>query len=182
MKNKKPIIFTALALLAIAGFIIYKTQFAYTEPDEVLTQDEFTETYEETGALDQVDGLHHVGLTSKSSEAKILEVMHQMTHQKIAANQKWGAVPMTTKNIEQLESIVSTSEKIQSDKVQKELLGFIENWKHGDFSEADAEHNYIWTLQGGTLGKARGLLSKEEELEFIREWFLDDEATEETKE
>ena len=77
---------------------------------------------------------------------------------------------MTTRNIDQLESIVSTSDKIQSDKVQKELLGFIANWERGDFSETDAEHNYIWELQDGTLGKARGLMSREEEMDFIEEW------------
>ncbi|MCM3087541.1 DUF6241 domain-containing protein [Bhargavaea ginsengi] len=148
----------------------------------MLTQDEFTETYEETGALDKVDGLDRVGLNGNSSEAQILEVMHQMTHQKIAANQKWGAVPMTTRNIEQLESIVSTSDKIQNDKVKKELLGFIANWERGDFSETDAEHNYIWDLQDGTLGKARGLLSKEQEQKFIKEWFLDEETAEDTAE
>lgn len=171
-----------IALHAIAGFVIYKTQFFYPEPEEVLTQDEFTETYEETGALDQVDGLDRVGLNGNSTEEKILEVMHQMTHQKIAANQKWGAVPMTTRNIEQLEAIVSNSDKIRSDKVQKELLVIIANWERGDFSEADAEHNYIWDLQDGTLGKARGLLSKEQEQKFIKEWFLDEETAEDTAE
>lgn len=171
-----------IALLAIAGFVIYKTQLFYPEPEEVLTQDDFTETYEETGALDQVDGLDRVGLNGNSTEEKILEVMHQMTHQKIAANQKWGAVPMTTRNIEQLEAIVSNSDKIRSDKVQKELLVIIANWERGDFSEADAEHNYIWDLQDGTLGKARGLLSKEQEQKFIKEWFLDEETAEDTAE
>ncbi|SEI89523.1 hypothetical protein SAMN04488127_0730 [Bhargavaea ginsengi] len=165
-----------IALLAIAGFVIYKTQFFYPEPEEVLTQDEFTETYEETGALDQVDGLDRVGLNGNSAEAQILEVMHQMTHQKIAANQKWGAVPMTTRNIEQLESIVSNSDKIRTPEVQKELLAIIAKWERGDFNEADNDHNYIWDLQDGTLGKARGLLSKEEELKFIEQWFLDEET------
>ncbi|WP_326977095.1 DUF6241 domain-containing protein [Bhargavaea cecembensis] len=63
-----------------------------------------------------------------------------------------------------------------------ELLGIIAKWERGDFSEADKDHNYIWDLQDGTLGKARGLLGKEEELKFIGEWFLNEEKTEVTNE
>ncbi|WP_213422581.1 DUF6241 domain-containing protein [Bhargavaea massiliensis] len=177
--KRKGILIGALALLAVAGLIIYQYRFAYSEPEEVLTQDEFVETFEETEALEDVDGLDRVGVNGNSPEGKILDVMHQMTHQKVVANQKWGAVPMTTRNIEQMESIVSTSEHIQSPEVKKQLLQIIAKWERGDFSEADMDHNYIWDLQNGTLGKARGLLSKEEELQFIEEWFIEGKAEEE---
>ncbi|KZE38879.1 hypothetical protein AV656_08240 [Bhargavaea cecembensis] len=177
--KKKAIIGSALALLAIAAYIIYQNQFAYSEPDEVLTQDEFVETFEETEALEEVDGLDRVGVNGNSPEEKILDVMHQMTHQKIVANQKWGAIPMTTRNIEQIDLIVSSSPNIRTPEVKKQLLQIIAKWERGDFSEADKDHNYIWDLQNGTLGKARGLLSKEEELYFIDEWFIEGKAEEE---
>ncbi|MFC7365185.1 MULTISPECIES: DUF6241 domain-containing protein [Bhargavaea] len=176
--KRKGILIATLALLAIAGFITYQTRFAYSEPDEVLTQDEFVETFEETEALKEIDGLDRVGVNGNSPEEKILDVMHQMTHQKIVANQKWGAVPMTTRNIEQLESIVSSTDNIRTPEVKKQLLQIIAKWKQGDFSEADTDHNYIWDLQDGTLGKARGLLSKEEELQFIEEWFIEGKVEE----
>ncbi|MCW1929108.1 DUF6241 domain-containing protein [Bhargavaea beijingensis] len=177
--KKKEILIVALALLIAAGLLVYQTRFAYSKPEEVLTQDEFVETFEETGALEEIDRLDRTGINSHSPEEKILEVMHQMTHQKIVADEKWGAIPMTTRNIEQIDSIVSNSKKIRSPEVRNQLVQIITKWERGDFSEADKDHNYIWKLQKGTLGKARGLLSKEEELLFIEEWFIDGKAEEE---
>ncbi|WP_424236919.1 DUF6241 domain-containing protein [Bhargavaea ginsengi] len=179
--KKKGILIAALALLAVATLVIYQTRFSYSQPEEVLTQDEFIETFEETEALMEIDGLDRTGVNGNSPEEKILEIMHQMTHQKIAADQKWGAIPMTTRNIEQIESIVSSSKKIRSPQAKKQLIQMIAKWENGDFSEADEDHNYIWKLQKGTLGKARGLLSKEEELLFIEEWFIVGEAEEDSK-
>ncbi|SEI91957.1 hypothetical protein SAMN04488127_0791 [Bhargavaea ginsengi] len=176
--KKKGILIAALALLAVATLVIYQTRFSYSQPEEVLTQDEFIETFEETEALMEIDGLDRTGVNGNSLEEKILDIMHQMTHQKIVANQKWGAIPMTTRNIEQIESIVSSSKKIHSPQAKKQLIQIIAKWENGDFSEADEDHNYIWKLQNGTLGKARGLLSKEEELLFIEEWFIEGKAEE----
>ncbi|MCM3088656.1 DUF6241 domain-containing protein [Bhargavaea ginsengi] len=129
----------------------------------------------------EIDGLDRTGVNGNSPEEKILDIMHQMTHQKIVAKQKWGAIPMTTRNIEQIESIVSSSKKIHSPQVKKQLIRIIAKWENGNFSEADEDHNYIWKLQKGTLGKARGLLSKEEELLFIEEWFIEGKAEEDNK-
>jgi len=171
--KKKEILIVALALLIATGLLIYQTRFAYSKPEEVLTQDEFVQTFEETGALEEIDWLDRTGINGHSPEEKILEVMHQMTHQKIAADAKWGAIPMTTGNIEKINSIVSGSKKIRTAEVKNQLIKIITKWENGDYSEADQDHNYIWKLQKGTLGKARGLLSKEEELLFIEERFIE---------
>lgn len=80
---------------------------------------------------------------------------------------------MTTRNIEQLESVVSTSHNIRSPEVKKHLLQIIAKWQRGDFSEADEDHNYVCNPQNGTLRKSRGPLSKDEELQFIEEWFME---------
>lgn len=132
--KKKGILIIALVHLVISGFIIYQTRFAYSVPEEVMSQDKFVENFEETEALEEIDELGRVGVNGNSPESKILDVMHQMTHQKIVANQKWGAVPMMTRNIEQMESIVSTSQHIQSPEVKKHLLKIIAKWERGDFS------------------------------------------------
>ena len=65
--------------------------------------------------------------------------------------------------------------------MKNQLIKIVTKWENGDFSEADEDHNYIWKLQKGTLGKARGLLSKEEELLFIEEWFIEGKADEDNK-
>ncbi|RSK33706.1 DUF6241 domain-containing protein [Bhargavaea beijingensis] len=179
--KKKGILIVALALLAVAGLVIYQNRFAYYKPEEVLTQDEFVENFEETEALEEIDGLERTGINGHSPEEKILDTMHQMTHQKIVATDKWGAIPMTTGNIGEIDSIIAGSKKIRSPEVKNQLLQIIAKWENGDFSEADKDHNYIWKLQKGNLGKARGLLSKEEELLFIEEWFIEGKALKEAK-
>ncbi|WP_408640759.1 DUF6241 domain-containing protein [Salipaludibacillus keqinensis] len=47
----------------------------------------------------------------------------------------------------------------------------LERWEEGDFSQADDDHNAIWRLQGGTKGYAEGLLTEEEEKQYIENTF-----------
>ena len=46
-------------------------------------------------------------------------------------------------------------------------LDILNSWRENDFSSAVSDCNSIWKIQGGTVGKAQGLLSEQEELEFI---------------
>ncbi len=39
----------------------------------------------------------------------------------------------------------------------------LERWADGDFSRVDQDHNAIWNMQNGTIGKATGILNAEEE-------------------
>ncbi|WP_411675014.1 DUF6241 domain-containing protein [Cytobacillus kochii] len=47
----------------------------------------------------------------------------------------------------------------------------LDKWSKGDFSNVDNDHNYFWSLQNGTIGKATGILSPEEEEAFIEKYF-----------
>lgn len=60
-----------------------QTHFANSKPEEVLTQDEFVETFEETGVLEEIDWLDQASINGHSPEEKILDVMHQMTTRKL---------------------------------------------------------------------------------------------------
>ncbi|MDX1771457.1 MAG: DUF6241 domain-containing protein, partial [Planococcaceae bacterium] len=44
-------------------------------------------------------------------------------------------------------------------------------WEEDDFSRVDEDHNIIWSLQNGTVGRATGILTYEEELRFISKYF-----------
>ncbi|MEQ2468014.1 DUF6241 domain-containing protein [Niallia sp. CLA-SR-H024] len=90
-----------------------------------------------------------------------------MTHQKVRADEKWGAVQMTAERIDMLYNIVKYSTYENKDT----LLGILSKWKAGDFRTADEDHNALWRLQDGTIGKATGILSEEEEQEFIEKTF-----------
>lgn len=103
------------------------------------------------------------------TEHIIMRTLHEMTHQKIRADQKWGAVAMTKENVQTMIRAVQ-DHKGSLDHYDL-YMGMLNDWKAGDFSQADKQHNQLWKLEGGNVGKARGLLSKEEEQDYIEEYF-----------
>jgi hypothetical protein len=113
---------------------------------------------------------YDIGIDDSSSQDAVIEVMHKMTHQKVKAKEKWGAIPMIPDTINQVYDIVENSEFEQKD----DLLVILDKWKKGTFSEVDDDHNYFWTYQGGTIGKAYGIMSKSEEEKFILNNFEED--------
>ncbi|MEK3889622.1 DUF6241 domain-containing protein [Bacillus sp. FSL K6-3431] len=118
----------------------------------------------ETDQSKKIGGIEvELDVNVNSSQDQVLDVMHKMTHQKIKAEDKWGAVPMIKSSIEGIYDIVS-----QSDFEEKlALMEIVTRWKEGDFSKVDDDHNFFWGIQGGTLGKAFGIMDETEEKEFI---------------
>ena len=111
-------------------------------------------------------------INNQSTEEEVIQTMHEMTHQKVKADQKWGAAPLTPKTAETVFTIVENS----SFKEKDQLLEIAARWKKGDFSKIVDDHNYFWSLQGGTIGKAYGKLSKTEEETFILNNFGEEAA------
>ena len=118
------------------------------------------------GALPSLD------INSSSSQDDVLSVMHMMTHQKIIANEKWGAILMTPENIVTVHEIIEQSNYPN----KNDLLKITKRWKTADFGSVDHHHNSIWRLQGGTIGKALGIMTAEEERWFIIHNFGDEAA------
>lgn len=115
------------------------------------------ETHVFASNLDHVKGFDEVqgmDLTMQSKEHEVIQVMHAMSHQKVIAEPKWGAVPLTKANMEVIRDIVYLKE-------------IIERWLAEDFSKIDEDHNYFWKLQDGTVGKATGILTAKEEKAYI---------------
>ncbi|MDM5214207.1 DUF6241 domain-containing protein [Peribacillus sp. NJ4] len=110
------------------------------------------------------DGIEFVtGLDEESTEMEVMDVMHKMTHQKVRSQDKWGAIPMSPKIIEEVYNIINTSDFKHRDK----LLGIAARWKDFNFSTIVQDHNFFWEDKEGTVGKAHGTLSTAEEIEFI---------------
>ncbi|MFB5198566.1 DUF6241 domain-containing protein [Neobacillus sp. KR4-4] len=118
---------------------------------------------------------YDIGIDDSSSQEAVIDVMHKMTHQKVKAKEKWGAIPMIPDTINQVYTIVENSEFAQ----KADLLAILGNWKKGIFSEIDDDHNYFWTYQGGTVGKAYGIMSQSEEETFIRNNFKEEDLVSE---
>ncbi|WML47219.1 DUF6241 domain-containing protein [Neobacillus sp. PS3-34] len=103
------------------------------------------------------------------SEASVQQAIHNMSHQKVLAKEKWGALPLTPKRVKRLIEVVKANEK---EYAHSDLyLGILEDWAENNFSNAVYDHNTIWRLQDGTTGEAYGIASPEEEMKFIQEHF-----------
>lgn len=106
----------------------------------------------------------------KYSEGQLIQEVHDMSHQKVYADQKWGASEITA------DKVLLLMEEIKSAQFEKAstkdmLLATLESWAMGDFSNAVRDHNQIWKLQNGNIGEATRLLTQKEELLYIEENF-----------
>jgi hypothetical protein len=106
-------------------------------------------------------------LTDATNEGEIIEIMHKMTHQKVKAEDKWGAIPMSDHTVSQVLEFLQKSNFAS----KEDLIDIAEKWKNGDFQTVDYDHNYFWQWQGGTVGRAYGIMSSAEEEEFIKNNF-----------
>ncbi|MGG3561577.1 DUF6241 domain-containing protein [Neobacillus rhizosphaerae] len=184
MVVKKILIFAAIVLaVLLGGFygaykLINSEAVSGNKLEKVETEavdDSTSPEDEESKQTDKIGGVQYdIGIDNTSSEYKVIEVMHKMTHQKVKAYEKWGAIPMMQDTINRVYEIVSNSDFDRKD----QLLAILEKWKAGNFSAVDDDHNYFWQYQGGTVGQAHGILSKAEEETFILNNFGDDIAKE----
>ncbi|ETI69413.1 DUF6241 domain-containing protein [Neobacillus vireti] len=113
----------------------------------------------------QVEKEFPLGMT----EAEIQKAIHSMSHSKVYAEQKWTHLEPTQERIDRLLDVLDRN---HLDLNHRDLyISILERWKVGDFSKAVSDHNKIWNLQGGTVGKATRLLREEEEAEYRKENF-----------
>lgn len=106
-------------------------------------------------------------LTDATTEGEVIEIMHKMTHQKVKAEDKWGAIPMSEDTVSQVLEFLDKSNFA----TKKDLKEIVEKWKNGNFQSVDQDHNYFWQRQGGTVGRAYGIMTSAEEEEFIKNNF-----------
>ncbi|MFC2946979.1 DUF6241 domain-containing protein [Virgibacillus sediminis] len=189
---KKPMpIFGIILLLASAGLAVFlwlETEKVIEDPAESASAgeeaaegspaDEGLENVSEQrekikGTISEQDlqefeesGLNPFGEDRPShqlSDGLFQEYIHGMSHQKIKAEKKWGFYEIHPQRIDWLlEGLDEVS--LDHEDVYREILL---KWKEGDFSTADADHNAIWELQGGTVGKAYGVMTLEEEQTYL---------------
>lgn len=102
-------------------------------------------------------------------DEKIMNTIHGMSHQKVIADEKWMSVEMTQERLESLRMIVENqAEFLDHDSMYIEIL---DRWIAGDFSNAVNDHNDIWAMQGGSIGKAKKLATPQQERDFVESTF-----------
>ncbi|MBT2571651.1 DUF6241 domain-containing protein [Planococcus sp. ISL-110] len=166
---KKTIIYAAIACIALAfigigSFKIWGSLENASGKQSVQAPDE--DAIAES--TEKVEGLEYArAVPEDASEKALLNMMHKMTHQKVVASEKWGLVRMNEESIAKAKQILQDSDFNS----KEDLLEIIGRWESGQFDRVDEDHNYIWNLQGGSIGRATGILSVQQEQEFIRNNF-----------
>ncbi len=104
------------------------------------------------------------------NEGELIQEVHNMTHQKVKANKKWGSSEITADKIQKLYEVIKGKD-FDKTSTKQMMLEILEPWIKGNFTNAVHAHNQIWTHQKGNIGKATRLLTPKEELDYIEEEF-----------
>lgn len=175
LKNKKTILIalgTALLGLIVYNVFIELNKSSVTvEEKTAVTETEDGEEIEET--VIEIDEIRDVPieeeLPNDMSENALRQAIHDMSHQKVRADKKWGFLPLTQERVERLIEII---EKNEGDYENANVyLNILKRWEKNDFTKVDKDHNIIWNMQSGTIGRAYGIMSAEEERAFIKKHF-----------
>ena len=143
----------------------------FWEKDELSGSSTSAETSPEKAletSVKKMEGLEFAqSIPEDAPEAAVMAMMHKMTHQKVIASEKWGIIQMNQESISKAKKLLLASDFNS----KEELLEIISRWEKGDFDQVDEDHNFIWGLQGGSIGRATGILSDQQEQRFIENNF-----------
>ncbi|QUW22561.1 hypothetical protein JSQ81_02950 [Sporosarcina sp. Marseille-Q4063] len=174
MKNKKTVLI-ASGIIALVLITISIGYFNETKKDNVTIKEKSKITNHGAPAVPVIEIEEkrkepiEIEFISLMEEYQVRNAIHGMSHQKVRAADKWGFLPMTQERVERLIEVVEMNKSsYDNDELYLDILN---RWANNDFSRADKDHNAIWTLQGGNVGRATGVLTFEEEKEFIKKYF-----------
>ncbi|MFJ8526431.1 PRK06770 family protein [Bacillus sp. NPDC094106] len=104
----------------------------------------------------------------KWTDEKVQIALHEMAHQKVKVDQKWGYIFITQERIESLLEIVKSNDLSHTNT----YVDILERWKQGKYEKVDRDHNTIWKLQSGNLGEGKGVMSQAEQKELVDKVFM----------
>ncbi|KEK09270.1 hypothetical protein EP18_24005 [Lysinibacillus sphaericus] len=170
------------ALLSISGtyFVLdknYKQEASNKDTDSELENSPKMEAKEEfVSTVDTQFGWENPVFSMRIDEWKsgdepfvdnlVEEVLQQMSHQKIIADEKESSIMITPERIDTLLQMVEENKDVYE--YSEQYLDVLNRWKLGDFSSVDQDHNDLWFLQGSKQGGiANGIATKEQEIDYI---------------
>ncbi|WHY00039.1 DUF6241 domain-containing protein [Neobacillus sp. DY30] len=104
------------------------------------------------------------------NEGELIQEVHNMTHQKVEADKKWGSSEITADKVQILYDVIK-NKNFKNSSTKQMLIDILEPWIGKDFTNAVSAHNRIWSYQKGNIGKATRLLTPQEELDYIEKEF-----------
>lgn len=170
------IIGSVLLLTAMGVYIAVGSLDMNLAGDRETQQDSGTGSVEQTAGAEmndkgndqkEVKGGNPFGEKVKTplSEVLMQQYIHAMSHQKVQAKEKWSYFKITDERIDFLLNQLEINQ-YKHEETYKDILM---RWKEDNFSDAVSDHNDIWRIQEGTIGKATGLLSPKAEEAYISE-------------
>ena len=117
------------------------------------------------------DGTNSTADDTVPSENHFIKTLHGMTHQKVFADEKWTLVEMTDTRIDDMLSILDKVKGTGQYEHYDLYYNALTKWKNGHFENAVDIHNKLWSMKGGTVGRAERLLTAEEEQAFVEEHY-----------
>lgn len=96
----------------------------------------------------------------KASLYMLICYMHEMANTLVIAedDQRWGFREINEANINIVYDTAMALDDSDSDKAR--FVAISQRWKNHDFSKIVEEHNTVWALLGGNVGKANGINDK----------------------
>lgn len=141
----------SLIIIAFIGGITFFTWrlFFYKNNVEKI---EDNPTTEQKVIIDQeFETKETIAAEELEDKVSIYTMMHEMANTKIVAEDGmiWGLQPMTKDRI----IAVRTALK-KNDPSHKRLFEILDRWENKDFTQGVEDHNYLWKLLDGNVGKA----------------------------
>lgn len=172
-KTKITLVLVAVAFVFSIGFFIYDLFDTTIEPGSDIKVVLHENERSPDSGIFKVEEVRKEPIEEEfpldMEERLVQRAVHRMSHQKVYADKKWGALLITEERIERLLEVVNTNKTSYNH--ASIYIDILERWKEGDFSRADKDHNAIWDLQGGTIGRATRILDNKEEQDYIEETF-----------
>lgn len=167
--NMKWLIIVVLPLIII--MLVYYIATVKPESDGVFELKPLTEEVEPGAQMNFQETITTIeeDFAFDMSELAVQNAIHHMSHQKVEADKKWGVLPLTVDRVDRLLEVVQHNrDDYKHGSVYEEILL---KWQNKNFTNVDDDHNAIWELQDGSIGRATGILSAKEEQAFIEEKF-----------
>lgn len=160
--SKKFLLIPILAGALIVGYLYLKKETVTVTEKTSSNGDTVVLVHEHKSTVDNEFSI-------KMNEDAVQQAIHKMSHQKVLAKEKWGAVPLTPERVKRLIQVVEANKKHY--KNADLYLSILDSWEKGNFDNVVQAHNAIWDLQGGIIGKAYDKASPEEEMKFVEKNF-----------
>ena len=158
------LLMTALGVYIVLGNLNNDTDLQDEKVRDVTTEDVAEVDGQATPTPAKGENPFGEKVKTPLSETIIQQYIHAMSHQKVKAKEKWSFYKISEERI----NFLLGQLEVNNYKHEKLYIDILTSWKDGDFSSAAYQHNAIWKLQMGTVGKASGLLSPKEEEAFLQ--------------